>query len=102
VQAAAELALSTVNERRIKRFADPLHESAKLKWAKRLVNAGLALQALRQPRAASLVYLAAGLLFRYAWVQAGPTSARDDAAVADLARPFDGASPASAGSASRP
>jgi hypothetical protein len=82
----AELALSTVNERRLQRFAAPLHNSPRMKWAKRLVNAGFALQALKQPRAAALTYLAAGLLFRYAWVQAGPISARDDAAVAALSR----------------
>src|SRR3954468_6683994 len=68
----AELALSTLNERRLKTHAAPLHHSAKLKWAKRLVNAGLAAQALRRPRVASVLYLGAGLLFRYAWVEAGP------------------------------
>jgi hypothetical protein len=79
----AELALSTVNERRVKRFAEPLHHSSKLRWAKRLVNVGLGLQALKQQRVASVVYLAAGLLFRYAWVEAGPISA-----VAEIARSF--------------
>lgn len=35
---------------------------------------------------ASALYLAAGLLFRYAWVGAGPLSARDDRVVAEMAR----------------
>jgi hypothetical protein len=35
---------------------------------------------------ASLCYLGAGLCFRYAWVGAGKTSARDDEAVARMAR----------------
>jgi hypothetical protein len=35
---------------------------------------------------ASFVYLAAGLAFRFAWVQAGKASARDDEAVALMAR----------------
>jgi len=85
----AELALSTVNERRLGRYAAPLHRSGKMKWAKRLVYAGLALQAAGRPKpghAASVAYLAAGLLFRYAWVQAGPESARDDRLVAEMSR----------------
>ena len=36
--------------------------------------------------AASLCYLAAGLCFRYGWVEAGRASARDDEAVARMAR----------------
>ena len=35
---------------------------------------------------ASLLYLAAGLMFRYAWVGAGRVSARDDEAVARMHR----------------
>ena len=56
------------------------------KWA---VRAGLALQLTRRPaaqHAASALYLAAGLMFRYAWVGAGPLSARDDRVVAEMAR----------------
>jgi hypothetical protein len=53
------------------------------KWA---VRAGLALQVARRQHAASALYLAAGLLFRYAWVGAGPLSARDDRMVAEMAR----------------
>jgi hypothetical protein len=51
------------------------------------VRAGLALQlARRAPHVSSALYLAAGLLFRYAWVGAGPPSARDDRVVAEIAR----------------
>ena len=54
------------------------------KWA---VRAGLALQLTRRrPAVASALYLAAGLMFRYAWVGAGPPSARDDRTVAEMAR----------------
>jgi hypothetical protein len=35
---------------------------------------------------ASVLYLLAGLAFRFAWVGAGRTSARDDEAVARMAR----------------
>jgi formate-dependent nitrite reductase membrane component NrfD len=100
VQAAsmtAELVLSLINERRLGRHAAPLHDSRKMGWAKRLVRAGLGLQALRargapaaSGHAASVLYLAAGLLFRYAWVEAGPISANDDRAVAEMARAHEG------------
>jgi len=83
---AAELILSVINERRLGRLAAPLRRSRKMKTAKWLVNAGLALQALRADRIASMLYLAAGLLFRYAWVEAGTVSARDDEAVSRAAR----------------
>jgi formate-dependent nitrite reductase membrane component NrfD len=110
---AAELALSMINERRLGRHAEPLHHSRKMKWAKRLVNAGLVLQHVRRltarseaGHAASVLYLIAGLLFRYAWVEAGPVSARDDRSVAEMSRekrPLpDGVSPGSASSSSRP
>jgi hypothetical protein len=87
VQAAAmfaELALSEINERRLGRHA--IH-SPKMKRAKRLVHVGLALQAVKLRALASVAYLAAGALFRYAWVEAGKASARDDEAVAAMARP---------------
>ncbi len=79
----AELALSEINERRLGRHAI---RSPKMKRAKRLVHVGLALQALRLRRLASIAYLAAGVLFRYAWVEAGKASASDDEAVAAMAR----------------
>jgi hypothetical protein len=91
-----ELALSTVNERRLGVAARPLSEGRGGRWfktAKRLVLAGFALQGRRLrgggPRvsdAASACYLAAGLCFRYAWVEAGKQSAVDDEAVARMAR----------------
>jgi formate-dependent nitrite reductase membrane component NrfD len=95
VQAAAmtaELVLSTVNERRLGSHAAPLHEGRAgklMKAAKWSARAGLALQLSRRRgagHAASAIYLGAGLLFRYAWVGAGPVSARDDRSVAEMAR----------------
>jgi hypothetical protein len=81
---AAELALSEVNERRL--GAHAVH-SKKMKIAKWLVRAGLAAQASRRTGPLpSLVYLAAGLLFRYAWVEAGLPSANDDRSVAEMSR----------------
>jgi hypothetical protein len=40
----------------------------------------------REHDLASVLYLAAGLAFRFAWVYAGRTSATDDAAVAAMGR----------------
>jgi formate-dependent nitrite reductase membrane component NrfD len=91
----AELLLSTVNERRLGRLAAQLHEGRPgglFKAAKRAVGVGLALRLLRRrvglpaQHAASILYLAAGLAFRYAWVGAGKASAADDEAVALMAR----------------
>jgi Polysulphide reductase, NrfD len=102
----AELGLSVVNERRLGDFGEPLRRSRLMQAAKWLVRAGLGLQLTRRrelEHAASVVYLAAGLAFRYAWVMAGPVSARDDRAVAAAARGASGASVASnAGAPSRP
>jgi formate-dependent nitrite reductase membrane component NrfD len=83
---AAELVLSIVNERRLGGATEPLERSKLMKAAKWLVRGGLTLQLARRRNAASAAYLAAGLLFRYAWVKAGPVSARDDRAVAEMAR----------------
>jgi formate-dependent nitrite reductase membrane component NrfD len=92
---ATELALSTLNERRLGRLAEALEAGGvgKLfrgaKWA---VRTGLALRLVRRRagptshHVASGLYLAAGLAFRYAWVAAGRNSARDDRAVAKTAR----------------
>ena len=86
----AELGLSVINERRLGPLAAGLKvgRPGKLfKAAKWAVRAGLALQlARRRPAVASALYLAAGLMFRYAWVGAGPLSARDDRMVAEMAR----------------
>jgi len=105
----AELGLSIVNERRIGDFGEPLHRSKLMKAAKWLVRGGLGLQLTRRrelEHAASVVYLAAGLLFRYAWVRSGPVSARDDEAVAQSARSPAaspaGVSPGSPTAGSRP
>jgi hypothetical protein len=82
---AAELLLSTVNERRLGPLASGLEAGTPgrlFKTAKWAVRLGLAAQLARrrQPafqHAASTLYLTAGLLFRFAWVKAGPPSARD-------------------------
>jgi formate-dependent nitrite reductase membrane component NrfD len=92
---AIELVLSTWNERRLAETGDALERgrAGKLfhvaKWS---VRAGLALRAVR-PRlgsrahdVASVLYLAGGLAFRYAWVAAGHESATDDKVVADMGR----------------
>ena len=86
---AAELALSIVNERRLGDAGAPLRGSKLMKRAKWAVRAGLALQATRRPKlahAASVIHLAAGLAFRFAWVRAGHVSALDDRGVAEEAR----------------
>jgi hypothetical protein len=64
--------------------------------AKGLVAVGLSLRIVsrrtgpREHDIASVVYLVAGLAFRYAWMYAGRTSARDDVAAAAMARGEDG------------
>jgi polysulfide reductase-like protein len=91
---AAELLLSTVNERRLGPLASGLEVGTPgrlFKAAKWAVRLGLAAQLARrrQPafqHTASALYLTAGLLFRLAWVKAGPLSARDDRMVAKMAR----------------
>jgi formate-dependent nitrite reductase membrane component NrfD len=98
VEAAAmgtELLLSTINERRLGPLAHGLHEGAPgtvykaAKWATRL---GLGLRVgARRPGAgahhvASVLYMLAALLFRYAWVGAGKHNAREDRVVAEMAR----------------
>jgi Polysulphide reductase, NrfD len=87
----AELVLSVINERRLGPLASGLKAGrpGKLfKAAKWAVRAGLVLQ--RGPavpqHAASVLHLAAGLMFRYAWVGAGRISATDDRVVAEMAR----------------
>jgi hypothetical protein len=92
---AAELLLSIINERRLGPLAGGLESGRPgtlFKAAKWAVRAGLALRFARDRggpgvhHLASLLYLAGGLLFRYAWVGAGRESARDDRAVADMHR----------------
>ncbi len=92
---ASELVLSEINERRLGRLATVLEEGAGGRWftaAKVLARTGMALRlAYRRGgpwthHVASVCYLGAGLCFRYAWVRSGPSSARDDEAVARMAR----------------
>jgi formate-dependent nitrite reductase membrane component NrfD len=91
----AELTLSSVNQRRLGRAGEVLSNGTAgrlFATAKRLVGAGLVLGLLerrlgsRSRDAAGVLYLAAGLAFRFAWVAAGKASARDDEAVALTAR----------------
>ena len=92
---ALELGMSTLNEKRLGDIGEALQEgrAGKLfRFAKWSVRAGLGLRAAR-PRlgagahhAASALYLAGGLAFRYAWVAAGHNSATDDRSVAWMAR----------------
>lgn len=91
---ATELALSHYNEKRLGSLGHSLEQGRPgvlfqgAKWA---VRAGLALRLLHrrlpaEHHVASLLYLGAGLAFRYAWVGAGRTSAGDDEEVARTAR----------------
>jgi hypothetical protein len=92
---AAELALTQINERRLGPLGETLRSGrpGKLfggaRWA---VLAGLSLRGARQRggpwthHLASLLYLGAGMAFRFAWVGAGRTSASDHEAVAANAR----------------
>ncbi len=92
----AELTLSSVNERRLGRAGEVLSQGtagaavATAKAARRgRSRAGPARGRRVGPRgrdAAGVLYLAAGLAFRFAWVEAGRASARDDEAVALTAR----------------
>jgi formate-dependent nitrite reductase membrane component NrfD len=92
---SAELLLSTVNERRLGDTGAAMEHGRPgrhFRAAKALVRTGLALR-LARGRAgrpahdlASVLYLVAGALFRYAWVGAGKVSAEDDDAVARMAR----------------
>jgi formate-dependent nitrite reductase membrane component NrfD len=92
---ASELILSQINEIRLGHLAAPLETGPSGRWikaAKWFVRTGVTLRLARGrggPRAhhvASVCYLAAGLCFRYGWVTAGRYSARDDEAVARMAR----------------
>lgn len=91
----AELVLSIINERRLGPLARGLEEGTPgrlFSGAKWSVRAGLALRLARRHggpwthHVASMLFLLAGLLFRFAWVKAGPPSARDDRVVAEMAR----------------
>jgi Polysulphide reductase, NrfD len=92
---ASELVLSSVNERRLGRLGLALDEGPAnrlFEFAKWSVRGGLALRFARKRggpwvhHLASALYLLGGLSFRFAWVEAGKTSARDDEAVARMSR----------------
>ena len=98
---AAELGLSIVNERRLGELASGLETGRPgtlFKAAKWSVRVGLSLRFARKRggpwvhHVASVLYLAAGLMFRYAWVGAGRHSARHDDVVAKMARESRGGS----------
>lgn len=90
-----ELALSSFNEHRLGRYGAALDEgdaNKMFEFAKWSVRAGLALRFARSRggpwvhHLASVLYLAGGLAFRFAWVAAGRNSAHDDEAVARMHR----------------
>ncbi len=90
-----ELGLSSLTERRLGEAGEPLRSGSPgtfLRAAKSLVVLGLSLRALirnagsHADEVSSVMYLAAGLAFRYAWVYAGRASGADDAAAAAMAR----------------
>jgi hypothetical protein len=91
----SEFALATLNDRRLGRAAIALEHGTPgklFRTAKWAVRIGYALRYVRGPvgpwahHTASLLYLGAGLCFRYAWVGAGRTSALDHEANARMAR----------------
>jgi formate-dependent nitrite reductase membrane component NrfD len=90
-----ELSISAVGERRLGDAAEALRRGRPGRYfrtAKTLVALGISLRLVarrtgpREHELASVMYLAAGLLFRFAWVYAGRASAMDDAIVAATAR----------------
>jgi len=90
-----ELSLSALGERRLGDAAEALRRGRPgilFRTAKSLVVLGLSLRLVarrtgpREHDIASVMYLASGLAFRFAWVYAGKASATDDAAVAAMAR----------------
>jgi len=93
---AAELILSEINHHHLGRLASVLEEGQGATWftrAKWLARSGLALRLLGARRrgelahhVASVLFMAAALCFRFAWVFSGRSSARDDEAVARMAR----------------
>jgi formate-dependent nitrite reductase membrane component NrfD len=90
----AELGLSLANERRLGWIGGPLERGRAgrlMRFARRAVAGGLALRAARAAGPAaghvsSLLFLAGGLAFRFAWVEAGKASAEDSEAVVAMAR----------------
>jgi hypothetical protein len=91
----AELGLSWVNDKRLGETSAPMEEGrpGKLfRFAETAVLGGLSLRLARRRlgapahHVASALYLAAGLAFRYGWVEAGKASARDHEVAAAVAR----------------
>jgi formate-dependent nitrite reductase membrane component NrfD len=91
----AELTLSSLNEKRLGRLARSLEEGRPgrlFQAAKWLIRVGLSLRFARKRggpwvhHVASVMFLLAGLCFRFAWVGAGRTSALDHEAVARMHR----------------
>lgn len=105
-----ELSLSELGQQRLGDAAACLRAGRPgllYRTAKTLVVGGLAIRRARRrfgPRAedvASVMYLAGGLAFRYAWVMAGRASAQDDGAVAAMGRGGHGLSDSDAGAPER-
>ena len=91
----AELGLSALNERRLGAVAGALEDGrpgSLFRAAKWGVRTALGLRLARSRAGpwlhhlASVLYIASGLAFRFAWVGAGHTSATDDEAVARAGR----------------
>jgi formate-dependent nitrite reductase membrane component NrfD len=91
----AELTLASINERRLGRLGSVLRRGAAgrlFRGAELGGAAGLGLRFLSKRLgpsahdAASVLYLGAGLAFRFAWIRAGGASSADDEAVARAAR----------------
>jgi len=87
--------LSEANHHHLGRLASVLEEGQGAVWfgrAKWLARGGLALRLLGRRggpwphHVASVMFMAAALCFRFAWVFSGRSSARDDEAVARMAR----------------
>ncbi len=90
-----ELSLSAVNERRLGQAAESLRRGRPgllFRTAQSAVVLGFSTRLLGRRKApiahdlASLLYLAAGLAFRFAWIEAGRASATDHEAVAAMGR----------------
>jgi hypothetical protein len=97
VAMAAELGLSTINERRLGPLAHGLDHGRPgtlFKAAKWITRAGLLMRLGVRKRGsqyhhdhiASGLFMLAALLFRYAWVGAGKANADEDRVVAEMAR----------------
>jgi formate-dependent nitrite reductase membrane component NrfD len=91
---AAELLLSEYNRHRLGSLASVLEDGDGGKWFQRagwLARIGLATRVLRKrsgfaEHVASISFMAAALCYRFAWVESGHSSAKDDEAVARMAR----------------